>query len=516
MVLPSCPSLAARSRCHRVAVHARFGRDNGLILGPGGPNNNGNSNQRSKEARLIIPGQQRQVPGGRLQRLLTPDKQQGGLVGGDSSFLPDDSTLGLVSEQGGLVGGPPTLNKYRPPAGFMNETLPDDASVNIEPQEMLNKLRARAGHWHELAKFIPALNSKGYNSSVIDEMTGITPAEQNKWVVSATVYESVKAAPSVRADVLRRFDGPGVDLLYPFRFLSAERRVAAAQYIVEQDLDPAMCEVLARSMKEYERRVPERAGFTDHPADCLAFKYLRDALECRKREDAMVKLELGLQVALSDGARQRLLELMDENPDADAMDSPGVAASLVLLRLSPDELGVRPVCVPGELGQVQPEDLQAAPRTTQSGAFGIFSVSMETTSETASPSGRALSTSWNWVALPQWRALSMARHPVALTVRDCAAVQAVLLGSKAKTDDDKRRLQGPGILVVDKAPETFEQLDETAWYLGLPEGCRTLQMVDGKRAAVLAARSSLFASVLFLARPPVKEVADRGTDLLQL
>ncbi len=37
-----------------------------------------------------------------------------------------------------------------------------------------------------------------------------------------------------------------------------------------------MCEILARSMKEYERRPTERTGFTEHPADCLAFKYLRD------------------------------------------------------------------------------------------------------------------------------------------------------------------------------------------------------------------------------------------------
>jgi hypothetical protein len=72
------------------------------------------------------------------------------------------------------------------------------------------------------------------------------------------------------------------------------------------------------------------------------------------------------------------------------------------------------------------------------------------------------------------------------------------------------------MIVVDKAPETFEELDESAWYLGLPEGCHTLQMVDAKRAAVLAARGSLYGAVLFLARPPVKEVPDRGTDLLQL
>lgn len=37
-----------------------------------------------------------------------------------------------------------------------------------------------------------------------------------------------------------------------------------------------MCDVLARSMKEWERRPSERSGFSFAPGDCLAFKYLRD------------------------------------------------------------------------------------------------------------------------------------------------------------------------------------------------------------------------------------------------
>ncbi len=39
---------------------------------------------------------------------------------------------------------------------------------------------------------------------------------------------------------------------------------------------PQACEVLARAMKEWERRPLERNGFTNLPGDCMAFKYLRD------------------------------------------------------------------------------------------------------------------------------------------------------------------------------------------------------------------------------------------------
>lgn len=227
---------SSRSRAS-LCVHARFGgRDSGLILGPGG-NNYGDQNQKAKEARLILPGQQRQSPSRGPQRLIQPEQQRPGGRPGGENFLPDDSTLGLVGETQNLVGGPPTLNKYRPPAGFMNDTLPEDSTANMEPQEMLNRLRSRAGHWHELAKLFPALNSKGFDSATIDEMTGITPAEQNKWIVAATVYESVKASSAVPRETLTRFNGEGYDLLYPFRFLSAERRAAAANYLVEQGMD---------------------------------------------------------------------------------------------------------------------------------------------------------------------------------------------------------------------------------------------------------------------------------------
>lgn len=46
------------------------------------------------------------------------------------------------------------------------------------------------------------------------------------------------------------------------------------------------------------------------------------------------------------------LELLEEE-EAPASASLGVSASLLTLRLSPDELGTRPVCVVGELGAVQ-------------------------------------------------------------------------------------------------------------------------------------------------------------------
>ena len=46
---------------------------------------------------------------------------------------------------------------------------------------------------------------------------------------------------------------------------------------------PQMCDILARSMKEYERRPMDRHGFSELPGDCLSFKYLRDVSSSRGR-----------------------------------------------------------------------------------------------------------------------------------------------------------------------------------------------------------------------------------------
>lgn len=37
-----------------------------------------------------------------------------------------------------------------------------------------------------------------------------------------------------------------------------------------------MCEILARAMKEWDRRANERQGYSNTAGDCLAFKYMRD------------------------------------------------------------------------------------------------------------------------------------------------------------------------------------------------------------------------------------------------
>ena len=115
----------------------------------------------------------------------------------------------------------------------------------------------------------------------------------------------------------------------------------------------------------------ERFGFSDHPGDCMAFKFLRDALETRSREDLIQKVEIGMKYAITDGARARLQEVL--NPEeAAAKSESGINANMMLLRLNEDEIGYRTLPVLGGYEQTLLQDVERAPRATQDGPFGVF------------------------------------------------------------------------------------------------------------------------------------------------
>jgi hypothetical protein len=304
----------------RSVAPASYGGRGGVILGPGGPND-----ANKKPGQLFMPRQQGGSPGQRQQRIVMPDE-------------------GKPSQSGGSLEGvsSPAPSKFRPPPGFMNETISDDPTVNLTAEDMLGRLRQQSGKWYQLAKLFPSLNSKGYDAPTIDGITGINPATQSKMVVAATVHDSLVASNTLDPQVLEHFDYNGEDLLHPFRFLPVERREAAALYIYENRLDGSACEVLARAMKEWERRTDERPGFTESPADCMAFKYLRDALECRRKQDIDAKIQQALITAGTESARQRLLKLVSQQ-EAAATAADLSKATLQVLRLSTDELGFRPI-----------------------------------------------------------------------------------------------------------------------------------------------------------------------------
>ncbi len=68
--------------------------------------------------------------------------------------------------------------------------------------------------------------------------------------------------------------------------------------------------------------------------------------------------------------------------------------------------------------QATPEQVLGAPKASQGGPFGAFTVG-------GGEGGL-------WVAMPQWRALALARHPVALYINDCSRVPSIVSSTKTK------------------------------------------------------------------------------------
>lgn len=98
------------------------------------------------------------------------------------------------------------------------------------------------------------------------------------------------------------------------------------------------------------------------------------------------------------------------------------------LRLTMEETGFQPLPQTASFDSVSAATLQSAPRLSQNGLFGSFTTD-------------ASCTGWSWVVLPQWRALVMAKKPVAVPVADCSAVPTIMAAAKATTDDDKKRMK---------------------------------------------------------------------------
>lgn len=57
---------------------------------------------------------------------------------------------------------------------------------------MLQRLRGRMGKWYDLARLLPALHSQGYDSSAVEETTGLEKRLQGVWQAALPVHDSLR------------------------------------------------------------------------------------------------------------------------------------------------------------------------------------------------------------------------------------------------------------------------------------------------------------------------------------
>lgn len=90
----------------------------------------------------------------------------------------------------------PTYNKYRPPAGFSQEESNEweqlDASLKaMDSNQLMDMLSTQSGYWHTLGKVIPLLNRAGFDTKLLEDISGIDSRVQNQWMISGSVYDSL-------------------------------------------------------------------------------------------------------------------------------------------------------------------------------------------------------------------------------------------------------------------------------------------------------------------------------------
>ena len=259
----------------------------------------------------------------------------------------------------------------------------------------LDILANRLGLWFEYAPLIPALIREGFTPSSLEEATGISGVEQNRFVVAAQVRDSLVQSTSNDPELLSSFDLGGAELLYEIRLLSAQQRAAAARYIVDNKLDAKGAQDLARAMKDFPRRRGDKGWDSfDYgiPGDCLSFMYYRQSREhWNPSEERTSALELALEVAQSERAKNMVLEELkganDGKGGEESIES-GVRVPVVRLKIGEvaeaSSVVVLPVCrdEEREIGVLD------APRECRSeGEFGVV----------------VAEKGWKrWVVLPAW------------------------------------------------------------------------------------------------------------------
>lgn len=438
-----------------------------------------NKGNLSQSGRIIIPG----------QGMTGRDNQGTGPSSAPKLILPGEgkgASTGNLAESGEQTA----YRNFRPPPGFMDAEVNESEDVDISPEVMLKRIQAQAGPWHELAKLLPILQSKGFDANVVEEATGLEKRMQNIWTSSASIYTALKKSGKVPEPVLKHFDSVGGEiLLHELKFLSLQQRVSAVEFIAKNDLDPTETQKLARAIKEHERRSGQKEGFAQTPADCLAFKFYRDALECRLPADAKECALKGLDLVESEVGKSKLEAILGTTNSRQEDTSP--KATLDVLRLQDNEVGWRSIPLLGELDATPADVLRNAPKSSSEGIFGIFTLPEDGLKH-------------RWVALPAWAALMMAVTPAALYIRNCADFSPLISKLGDQGDGAVQKAQGEGILMIDVKQPVETDVES---YYAIEDDKGIVQIVGGED---IEDKNKIVGVVMFLCRPP-RKASDAAT-----
>jgi len=475
---------------HRSATRRRISSGvapSALLGGRGGDRPD---SQQGRGGGLYMPGGRGGAGRGRGDQ---QDFQNGGGRGRGLGIVdPSGRRLpigGTPPPQGGMVGTSlempggtpaPTYNKYRPPAGFSQEESNEweqlDASLKaMDSNQLMDMLSTQSGYWHTLGKVIPLLNRAGFDTKLLEDISGIDSRVQNQWMISGSVYDSLVISGLFTKEELSYFDdmASGPEMLGELRFVdSTDRRMAAGKYIVKHRLNQEEAFRLARAVKDYERRkADETEGFLDTPADCMALKYFRDCVEQQKNEAELERaLKKGLACPdLSPSATSKLQSFLTlaDAPEASAESARALPVpTFEYVRFTGDEIGYRPIGIAGTYGQLDAMGVEQVTVSKTSTDFGFFS-------ETGG--------GHKWMVMPSWRAVTFAKRPYGIFVPECSQVQVLSrdLHQGSEVSAKQSAKDGAGVVLVDK---DFGAIDDACWYIA-PSAAGPVELVPGSQTA---------------------------------
>lgn len=376
---------------------------------------------------------------------LNPDTPMGGVKFGTSNaggggprptyLAPGEEMTGSFEQQ------------FKPPPTFDDQKVTEDLDAN----QMVMMLSQRAGHWFQLAKYIPALQKMGYVPDRIFDETGIENKEQVLWQTWLATYASLKSSKEFPDELLSYFESEysGAPCLSQINILPSRKRNAAAEFIARKEFTEDQARELVKSYEIRESMDAIAKDFGRTPGECLAFKIWRDIQELQRYEGvdkAETMRDRGLQYAETDNSRGRLesatemfrMEVEGEVSNLAAAKAENAENRLMAVqpvnsvRLDFDEIEFRPIAVVGALSKLTTKAIKLAQVLEQVGANDPSNIF-----KTFRPQGTS-----DWMAVPNWEALANSKEPVATFVGDTAKELPNVEGLNNKAE--------PAMIIIDR------------------------------------------------------------------
>ena len=283
-------------------------------------------------------------------------------------------------------------------------------------RDLIQQLRQKEGGWQAWGRACQQLQKGGHKPQSIFEETGFEPIQQNQIIVAVQVYDTIDDA-ELTAATQERFERSGSDILYELRILPQAKRAAAANFVVEKQLDALETREAARAIQEYDRLRELPEGFGPEAGDAVAYRYWTLARGKKDMQARSRAIAQALRFANSDRARQQVEQLLSDFTVVPTRPVPIVP----FYRLeSDDELPCLLPLLPSL--DATAADLAACP-SPEAAAENPFNILTLPAAATAMP----------WVALPGWSSVRAARSPVAIACNSDAfpnadgAVEPVLV-----------------------------------------------------------------------------------------